>query len=491
MEGSTILLYVVAQLALGLLLVCIFLFLFLRKQKKLIKRFEEKLLEQKDSIKTARLEAKEAKTALSSMEAVPEPEPAKSFVELLDEEIDATRAHHQSLNPDRDIVLDITPDSPMDRQVASLRHAFLLAEKEARFAGGEDESSWEVLEAKLAQIISFYEPEPAEEPEPQPEPEPEQAPSEEDNEAMAKLEEELGNYKKRVENLEKFKKMFFEMESKWDAAKSEADGYQEELLALGVQMGGGEHFQSLLDSYTNAYEQVGDIISEQSQTLNMEPVDVDGEGGGPGETKVVTRTVEMVVEKTSAGKAIIQNQEEIERLKNMAVDQHNIIVGLKQQLLEAQSAEEQQQVVEQLSHQLEQQQRFLQEAETCTQLLEDELSRTIEENETLRKELEDSGDKEDVQKLENMVEELTTESRDMLSTIAALEAENSKLKETMESGEVAAAPAPAAAGDGVSEEVMALNEKLKEQLDVSQQELLNLQAQHIELEERYLELKMK
>jgi len=482
MDGSSLLLYVVAQLALGLLVVCIFLFLFLNKQKKLIKKFEEKLLDQKDSIKTARLEVKKAKSALSSMEAAPEPEPSKSFVELLDEEIDSTRAHHQSLNPDRDIVLDITPDSPMDRQVASLRHAFLLAEKEARFAGGDDESSWEVLEAKLAQIISFYEPEPVEEPEPEAEPEPVE--SEEENDALAKLEEELGNYKKRVENLEKFKKMFFEMEAKWDGAKKEADDYQEELLALGVQMGGGEHFKSLLDSYTNAYEQVGDIISEQAETLNMEPVDVSDVDGGGGDTKVVTRTVEMVVEKTRTGKAVIQNQEEIARLKNMAVDQHNIIVGLKQQLLDAQSAEDQQRVVEELADQLEQQTRFLKEAETCTQLLEDELTRTIEENETLRKELEESGDQDDVEKLESMVTDLTNESRDMLSTIAALESENSKLQEAIDSG--AAAPAAEGAADS-----SAINEKLKEQLDVAQQELLNLQAQHIELEERYLELKMK
>ena len=107
----------------------------LRVKKKLIRKLEEKVLEQKGAIKLARKESKTsaAKIAALEAEAQKEPEPTKSFVHYIDEAIDKTRDHHKSLNPDRDIVLDITPDSPMERQVASLRHAFLLAEKEACF----------------------------------------------------------------------------------------------------------------------------------------------------------------------------------------------------------------------------------------------------------------------------------------------------------------------------------------------------------------------
>ena len=84
-------------------------------------------------------------------------EPVKSFLDYIDEEIDATYVHHQSLNPDRDIVLDIAPESPIERQATALRHAFFIAEKEARYAGEEDHSSWDVLVTKYQHIIQFYE----------------------------------------------------------------------------------------------------------------------------------------------------------------------------------------------------------------------------------------------------------------------------------------------------------------------------------------------
>ena len=169
----------------------------------------------------------------------------------------------------------------------------------------------------------------------------------------------------------------------------------------------------------------------------------------------------------------------------MAVDQHKIIVELKRQLLDSKSEESREEVISQLADQLEQQQRFLKEAETCTQLLEDELSRTIEENEQLRSDLESSGDGEDMEKLESMVSDLTSESRDMLSTIAALEAENSQLKNALEEGESSSSDAQSSNPNDVDLDA------LKEKLNEAQQELLELQAQHIELEERYLELKMK
>ncbi len=467
MPESNIVLYITAEVAVLLLLLCAFLLIHVGKLKKLIKKLEEKIVSLRKSIGVARNETKSALKKLAEREAVK----PRAFIDYLDEELESTKTHHQSLNPDRDIVLDIAPDSPIERQASSLRHAFLIAEKEARYAGGEDASSWDVLQAKFQQIIQFYASTQPPAAASEPEDEPVDIVDDEDSQS-----EEIENYKKRIENLERFKKLFFEMEGKWESAKQQADEYYQQLLAMGKELGAGEDFDDLMNRYAHSFDEVGGLIIEGS-------AEKASSGRGLTEGEIDQR------ERPSVGKTVIANQEEMQRLRNMAVDQHKVITGLKKKLYEAESVEQKQEVIEQLTVQLEQQERFLKEAETCTQLIEDELSRAIRENEELHNKLKqlhaqpesDADSTEEKEHLESVVSELTNESKEMLSTIAALEEENQSLKEMLESG---AGDSGAAASDENTE-------KLKSKLAEMQQELLNLQTQHIELEERYLELKMR
>jgi hypothetical protein len=145
--------YIAVELAVLLLIVCVFLIYHIGRQKGLVKKLEEKIISLRESLATSRAAVESVQQQLAS----PEQKGTKAFVEYLDEEIDNTLAYHQQLNPDRDIVLDIAPDSPIERQATSLRHAFLIAEKEARYAGEGEESNWDVLQAKLQQIVQFYE----------------------------------------------------------------------------------------------------------------------------------------------------------------------------------------------------------------------------------------------------------------------------------------------------------------------------------------------
>ncbi len=457
MPESSLLFYITAELAALLLVVCIFLMLHLGKLKKLIVKLEDKIVSLRKSVGKSRNETKKALKQLAEKQDIP----SHSFLDYLDTEIENTRDHHQSLNPDRDIVLDIAPDAPIERQATALRHAFLIAEKEARYAGGEDSSSWDVLNGKLQQIIQFYESSNAGD-----------DATEESGDGDSVSAEEIANYKSRIENLERFKKLFFDMESKWEESKAQADEYYEQLMAMGKDLGAGDEFDGLLEKYANAYNDIGSLIAS--------------EGGADSETKAKPEGgIDANLQSAGPGKTIIANQEEILRLKNMAVDQHKVITELKKKLLSSDSPEEQQQIVADLTEQLEQQQRFMKEAETCTQLIEDELTRAMDENDQLRAKLESAGGEgagdtsaEEAERIESMVNDLTNESKEMLSTIAALEEENSSLKQRLESG-------GGDAGDAENVEI------LKSKLEEMQQELLNLQTQHIELEERYLELKMK
>ncbi|MFA7554382.1 MAG: hypothetical protein WCY88_09050 [Spongiibacteraceae bacterium] len=443
MLDLSFLVYVIGELAAVLLVVSIFLLWHTNKLKKLVRQLEDKIISLRKSISLSRNETKVALKKLAEQEAVP----SKTYIDYLDEEIDGSRDYHQSLNPDRDIVLDIAPDAPVERQAAALRHAYLIAEKEARYAGDDDGSNWDVLQAKLQQIIHFYEST--------------TIPAVEtvlSDQSGASSDEEIQDYKRRIENLERFKNLFFEMEAKWQIAKSRAEEYRHQLLALGSELGAGDDFNGLLERYAASFDDVGNLIAGA--------IGKHAEGG-----------IEADLQREGVGRVIITNQEEMQRLHNMAVDQHKVINQLKRKLLDAATTEQQQQVVEDLTRQLESQQQFLKEMEVCTQLIEDELARALAENETLRLELQgkSAGVEEGVvDDIESVVSDLTIEGEEMLATIAALGVENQSLKQQLDKAEA-------------SVENTAM---LKEKLSGMQQELLNLQAQHIELEERYLELKM-
>lgn len=152
MPEFNLIFYIVAELAIVLLVACLFLAYYVRKQQGLVKKLEEKVVSVRESLARTKAEADAARQQLARLEEGT----TKDFVEYLSDEIDSTLNYHHQLNPDRDIVLDIAPDSPIERQVASLRHAFLIAEKEARYAGGGEQSNWDVLQVKLQQIVQFY-----------------------------------------------------------------------------------------------------------------------------------------------------------------------------------------------------------------------------------------------------------------------------------------------------------------------------------------------
>lgn len=153
MPEFNLLFFIAVQLAVVLLIICGFLIYHMGRQRGLIKKLEEKIIGLRESLSVSRADVKSAQQELSSQQQTT----TKDFVEYLDDEIDSTVEYHQQLNPTQDIVLDIALDSPLERQATALRYAFLIAEKEARYAGEEGVSSWQVLQTKLQQIVQFYE----------------------------------------------------------------------------------------------------------------------------------------------------------------------------------------------------------------------------------------------------------------------------------------------------------------------------------------------
>lgn len=461
-----IIILVGVEVAVALLAVFGFLLFHIRGLRRMVDALETKVLSLRDTLRDARGDARAAREQLASAPQKGGPD----YGELIDAEISATRNHHLSLQPDRDIVLDISPDTPRERQAVSLRHAFLIAEKEAWLAAEGKEIDWEVLQAKLVQIIEFYE-----QAKPEVSGELELGsgaavpPLDDDFAAEPALDDLAGGeqqlretievQQRRIDNLERFRQLFFDADEKWRDASKLAEQYHKQLQQKGRDLGADDEFQALLDRYGAVYGDFGATLGEQPPA--------DG-----------SRIIEIDPEQPTVGRMVIANQEEIQRLRNMAVDQHKMIVKLKQELEAATSIEEKDRVIGELHQQLERHERFLKESDLCTKQLEGELDRVLGENHGLKQKVQElklgATADGDIEQMAKIIEDFTQQSGQMLTAIETLETECRDLREQLNGG-----IEPGRADD--------LNSKLA----AAQQELLNLQTQHIELEERYLELKIK
>lgn len=438
------------ELAVVLLIACFVFLAHIRGLRKLITALEEKVLAQRDSLRVTRATFDALKSELQSLRTAA----SRGYSDFLEEQLDVTRNRHVGLNPDRDIVLDIAADAPLERQILALRHAFLIAEQESALAADSKGIDWDVLEAKLGQILDFYQ---------QPSPmEPELEIDAAGDTAADSADDD--HQQRHIANLQKFRQLYFDVERKWREARAEAERYHQQLSALGQSLGASEEFDALLQQYVQVYAGVDGLL--------------ESGGRDPDDDTVEQRP-------PSVGHIVIANQEEIQRLRNMAVDQHKIILELKRQLVDADSLEAKDRLIEEMSAQLDRNQRFLKESDACIQQLEADISHLLTENQALKKTApaEDKStvaaaatavvNSDEVDLLRGLVSSFTEQSRDMLGAIAVLEEDNRKLMAQSQD------KPDADVGD------------VKARLAQTQQELLKLQTQYLELEERYLELKLQ
>ncbi len=480
MQLSNFALFGIIEAFVLLIAVCIFLLLYARNLKKATRKLQEKIRELTQKLKAA-------KKAL-----IPEaPAPDNSYDQLINDQLLLTRQYHQTLDAAQDIALDLDPKVPFERQVLAFRHALLIAEKEAFHAGDGDTPNWNVLAGKLEQLMQFY----------QGNGDTEEAIEEEPTEApldqivrLEKLQAQLESSQKRIVNLEKFKKLFFDMEKEWESAKAEAQGYYEQLSAMADGVADQENFEGLLARYNNVYGTIGEQISAGAQAGAPATGDTIIIDNAP--PRVVTTEIVHHDEKTTS---------ELRHLRTVAADQHRIISELQTKLNQASTEEEKTDIINTLKGELDQQSRFLQESETCIQLIEQELSQALARIAQLEPQADQAGDslqqlnsalervqeleplveqasadREQVQNMQGMLHEFTEENTQLLKDLASLQKENEELA-AHASGE-AVAPAPSA--DSGSAQSSAKVSQLED-------EIIALQSQYAELEERYLDLKMR
>lgn len=414
MKVDSILIIFAAEAVAVCLLIVALLFAKNRKQAKLIKNLQKRLKELVAQVKQ-----------LKSMDAEPEQQLASEspslpnlYADFIDQEIDQTRDYHDGLGAGLDIALDLDPDAPLLRRTAALRNAFLIAEKEA--SNQEDGFDWDSLATRYQQILSYNEDY-----------------SSNDNSELIRqqLQEDLANTKKRVANLEKFKTLYIELEEKWEKCKAEASEHYVELQTLVGETDKKDDLEKLLERYHASYKDLDEALQQEHDS----PAPAHNSN---------THALE------------------IERLKNVAAEQHKIITELQAKLSNASTEEEKSQIVDGLQKELQKQARFLQESETCVKLLEDELNAANEENDALRSRA------DQLPQLKSSLKELQKAADTREQMLDSLKTDNRRLNQKLQ--EVKGDNGPES-GD---------SETLK-------MELTNLQSKYNDLEEKFLNLKLK
>ncbi|WP_020210340.1 hypothetical protein [Gilvimarinus chinensis] len=384
----SILLIVLLEAALALLVAGLLIYLYIRKLRRLIRRQQEQL----------RLSLE--RSAAHTEHQTP-----------LEDQLKNTSKHFFSQAPEGDINTPTESLSP-SAQLAAI-HYHLLSHLGPEAAEG----TWEQAGEKFLNLLNA-------------EPNQDQA---------------LATAEKRIQNLEQFKKLFFEMEQQWETARLEAQHYYEQLMAMQDEVEDPAKFSALLNQYNSLYDDIHHSIiaatgSEPTSTSSVEP------------------------ERITLTRADPRTADELNKLRNVAADQHRIINKLQQQLLDAKSAEEKEAVIQQLQDQLEQQLRYVKESETCVQLLESELEASTQKLNELESALNNTIDQQhEMDDMRATLHQFTLETKDLLNHIDSLEKENQVLRDS--------------------------------QQDAGQQDLQQrhsqLEAQYAELEERYLDLRSK
>ncbi|MDO3384340.1 hypothetical protein QWI17_00655 [Gilvimarinus sp. SDUM040013] len=427
MQIPTLVLIIGLEAALALIILCVLLALYARKVKKLLARQQEQLRQ-----------AMQRPVAASPPVAPPTPaETSVSPQAYLQEQLEATSQVFAAEAPDTDIANAQPSELSSIARIAAIRHAILSAETNGDDAPGLTNEQWQALGQKLQALFSA-------------------------EEGRSDDAQALENAQKRIQNLEKFKKLFFEMEDKWNAARSDAQNYHDQLAGMTEGVEDQEQFEAVLAKYHAVYDGISDSIEEAADSGS------DAAKQETGETKTVTVT-----------KPDPRTTDQLHALRNVAADQHRLINKLQKQLQDAQTAEQKEVVIQDLQGQLAQQERYVKESETCVKLLESELDTAIKKLNEYEVAAEASaGDEEEIKEMRATLHQFTLETKELLKRLEALETENQSLK----SGDGAVQTKPGAGADTTNAEADAQLTSLKEKYS-------SLETQYAELEEKYLDLR--
>ncbi|MES2674056.1 MAG: hypothetical protein V4660_07425 [Pseudomonadota bacterium] len=410
MQAPDTTLLIAIEIYVILLIGAAILFVHTRKLKSLLRRQQEKLL--------GLLQERQRNQNLATKTALNVPiKPTQNYKSYLNDILAATSEQYSRISSKGDIGAKQADDSSQLQRILALRYAFLRAEELGTTEVLGSTQYWNIFQQALEPLLTSS------------------------NIHDKEIKEELATYKKHIANLEKFKLLFFDMEKQWANAQANAENYYEQLTSMSNAVAETQGFSEILEQYHSVYDDIYKTIIQTTSNPNT----------------ITTKSIVNITRQDPRAAA------EILKLRNVAAEQHRTINQLQKKLAEATTPIEKETVFQELQQQLQRQTRFVQESETCIQLLEDELAKAHDELSLQGAMLaEQSAISEENQQMKGTLHSLSLENKDLASNLATLEKENAALK-----------------SDNQPEQ-----EKLHDGY-------IELKKQYAELEEKYLDLKLK
>jgi hypothetical protein len=372
MQAPNTILLIAIEIYVILLIGAIVLFIHTRKLKSLLRRQQEKLL------MLLHERQQNQKTVIKTAHNLPI-KPAQNYKSYLNEAIGATSEQYSQISPNNEIGAKQAEDSSQFQRILALRYAFLRAEELGTTESIGSTKYWNIFQQALEPLLTSS------------------------NTHDKELKEELATYKKHIGQLEKFKLLFFDMEKQWANAQANAENYYEQLTSMSNEFAEKQGFSEILQQYHSVYNDIYKTIVETTSSPQL----------------IHNKSIINITRQDPRAVA------EILKLRNVAADQHRTINQLQKKLAEATTAIEKETVFQELQQQLQRQTRFVQESETCIQLLEDELSKAHEELSLQGAMLaEQSAINEENQKMKDTLHSLSLENKDLANNLSRLEKES-------------------------------------------------------------------
>ena len=381
------------ELALVLIgVLCAVIFVILKDRKNL-REYSDYL---KDVIKKLKKKLKEHE----------EQQDKERVVALLEEMIEHVREQYQSQFGNEIPSTDSEEDKPsVEKFILISGYQTMIAELSALENSNEPEVAWEKIKSELTPLIQNYLKFSAKE----------SAKDETDD----SLQEQLDNANKRIENLEKFKSLYFELQNKMSKSVEEIEALNHQIAELAEGSDNYADIMAIIEKNKTHYINMGQMIGMDSGQHH-----------------------ESVAEKMDYSDELInERKDEIKRLKHQISQQFEEIWRL-QNSLSSHTGEKP--TTEQLSAGVETMSRQLKDAELCIETMDMEIQTLTSEITNLKNQLKEqegasgsgsgSGNEEPAQVIEEkdqMIARFAQESKELMSCITGLEDSNAEQMNTI------------------------------------------------------------
>lgn len=366
------------------------------------------------------------------------------YEEFLNEEIEKTKQlYHMFAGHEGEP--NVSANMAPKIQAIGIRFQYLLAERNALKASLELKDYWQNLEEPIIKLAKSLTPE-------QIEPENDIV-----QEELDMLENALREAESKNSELKHYKTAFLDLQKKWNNACPNQNAIHQQLKAMTAEADNKEALHTQLDGYHQYFTDAGSIFAEENSAQTPPPAT-----GDKNYDQNLNNLHNITLEQS---RTIAKLKGEIEKMKNAPG------VDIKQ--------------IENYTAHTERLEAMLNESSTCIELLETELEASQDTVKGLMERLEEEDTGVQRNDMQMIIEQFTNDSQNMMNTLQMLEEENEQLRSSIEQP---ASPdeLSEAANDTIS--LSQGSEELKDQLKAKTEDLLNLQTEFNDLEQRYLAL---